>query len=83
MSIVFSNVLPGDYYLIVSTSSRQEEAAYVNVKVERDATLKVQTNSGARVSGRFVVKGLRAIPRDRPSPNVGHGHSAAGQVRGL
>lgn len=62
--LVFSDVSPGDYYLIVSTSYRQEEAAYVNVKVDGDATLKVQTNSGARVSGRFVVQGP---PRDANS----------------
>jgi hypothetical protein len=69
--LVFSDVPPGDYYLIVSTSYRQEEAAYVNVKVDGDVTLKVQTNSGARVSGRFVVQGP---PRDtnsgRPFPHV-------------
>jgi hypothetical protein len=55
----------------VSTSHRQEEAAYVNVKVDGDVTLKVQMNSGAKVSGRFVVQGP---PRDtnsgRPFPNV-------------
>lgn len=69
--LVLSDVPPGDYYLIVSTSYRQEEAAYVNVKVDGNVTLKVQTNSGAKVSGRFVVQGP---PRDtnsgRPFPNV-------------
>lgn len=69
---VFSEVPLGDYDLIVSTSYRQEEAAYVNVKVDGDVTLKLQTNTGARVSGRFVVQGT---PRDsnsgRPFPNVG------------
>jgi hypothetical protein len=68
---VFSEVPGGEYYLIVSTSYRQEEAAYLNVKIDRDATLRVQTNSGARVSGRFVVQGT---PRDsssgRPVSNV-------------
>jgi hypothetical protein len=69
--LVFSDVPSGDYYLIVGTSYRQEEAAYVNVKVDGDATLKVQTNSGARVSGRFVVHGPpRDANRDRPSPNI-------------
>jgi hypothetical protein len=58
---VFSDIPRGDYYLIVSTSHRREEAAYVNVKIDGDITLKVQTNSGARVSGRFVVQGP---PRD-------------------
>ncbi len=62
--LVFSDVPSGDYYLIVSTSYRQEEAAYVNVKVDADVTLKVQTNSGARVSGRFVLQGP---PRDTNS----------------
>lgn len=41
-------------------ASRQEEVAYANVKVDGDVTLKVQTNSGATVSGRFVVQGLHA-----------------------
>ena len=48
---VFSDVPPGDYYLIVSTSHRLEESAYVNVKVDGDVLLRVRTNSGARVSG--------------------------------
>jgi Carboxypeptidase regulatory-like domain len=64
---VFSDVPRGDYHLIVSTSSRQEEAAYVNVKVDGHVTLKVQTNAGARVSGRFVVQGP---PRDAESGRV-------------
>jgi hypothetical protein len=54
---VLRDVPPGDYYLIVNTSYRQEEAAYLNVKVDGDATLKVQTNAGAKVAGRFVVQG--------------------------
>ena len=54
---VFREVPPGDYYLIVSTSYRQEEAAYVKVTVNGDVTLKVQTNAGAKVSGRFIVQG--------------------------
>jgi hypothetical protein len=54
---VFREVPPGDYSLIVNTSYRQEEAAYVKVKVNGDVTLKVRTNAGAKVSGRFVVQG--------------------------
>src|SRR4029079_12601509 len=52
---VFSEIPSGDYYLIVSTSYRQEEAAYVDVdvNVSGDVTLKVQTNPGAKLSGRF------------------------------
>ena len=68
---LFSDVPPGEYYLVVSTSFRREEAAYVNVKVDGDVTLKVQTNSGARVSGRFVVQGPPRDPSSgRPLPNV-------------
>ena len=78
--LVFSDVPPGDYHLIVSTSHRQEEAAYVNVKVDGDVTLKVQTNSGARVSGRFVVQGPPRDARSRTVPSGGRGQSAAGQV---
>jgi hypothetical protein len=69
---VFSEVPPGDYYLIVDTSYRQEEAAYVNVKVNGDVTLKVQTNSGAKLSGRFVVQGTPPETSiGRPVSNVG------------
>jgi hypothetical protein len=68
---VFSDVPSGDYYLIVSASSRHEEAAYLNVKVDGDVTLKVQTNTGAKVSGRFVVQGPPRDPNSgRPPPNV-------------
>lgn len=68
---VFADVPPGEYYLIVSTSYRQEEAAYVNVKVNGDVTLKVQTNSGAKVSGRFVVQGTpRETNSGPPTSNV-------------
>lgn len=54
---LFSEIPLGDYDLIVRTSYRQEEATYVHVKVDADVTLKVQTNSGATVSGRVVVQG--------------------------
>ena len=68
---VFSEIPSGDYYLIVSTSYRQEEAAYVDVNVSGDVTLKVQTNPGAKLSGRFVVEGApRAANSGRPISNV-------------
>jgi hypothetical protein len=68
---IFREVPPGDYYLIVNTSYRQEEAAYLKVKVDRDVTLKVQTNTGAKVSGRFVVQGTpRPTNSNEPSSNV-------------
>ena len=68
---VFREVPPGDYYLIVNTSYRQEEAAYLNVKVNGDVTLKVQTNAGAKVSGRFVVQGTsRGSNSGQPISNV-------------
>lgn len=63
---VFDNVTPGDYYLVVTTSPRLEEAAYVKVTVaEKDLSLNVQTNTGARVSGRILVDGV--------APSVGGG----------
>jgi hypothetical protein len=68
---MFREVPPGDYYLIVNTSYRQEEAAYLKVKVDGDVTLKVQTNTGAEVSGRFVVQGTpRPSNSNEPSSNV-------------
>jgi hypothetical protein len=55
---VFDDVTPGDYYLVVATSPRLEEAAYVNVTVaDKDLSLDVRTNTGARVSGRILVDG--------------------------
>jgi len=65
-AFVFDNVTPGDYSLVVTTSPRLEEAAYVSVTVsDKDLSLDVQTNSGATVSGRIVVDGVR--------PSVGGG----------
>jgi len=47
-TFVFDDIMPGAYYLIVATSSRLEEAAYVNVIVaDRDLSLNVQTNTAA------------------------------------
>jgi len=58
-TFVFDDIMPGDYYLIVATSSRLEEAAYANVTVaDRDLSLNVQTNIGATVSGRVLVDGV-------------------------
>jgi hypothetical protein len=57
-TFVFDDIMPGDYYLIVATSSRLEEAAYANVTVaDRDLSLNVRTNTGAGVSGRVLVDG--------------------------
>ena len=57
---VFRGVEPGDYSLIVSTSYKREESAYLKVSVDQsDISLKVQTNTGARVSGRVIVDGRR------------------------
>jgi hypothetical protein len=68
---VFREVPFGDYYLVVHTSYRQEEAAYLEVTVDGDATLKVQTNNGANVSGRFVVQGTpRPTTSGAPTSNV-------------
>src|SRR4029079_4119194 len=58
-TFVFDDIMPGDYYLIVTTSARLEEAAYVNVIVaDKDLSLNVQTNTGAKVSGRVLVDGV-------------------------
>jgi hypothetical protein len=57
-TFIFDDIMPGDYYLIVATNYRLDEAAYVNVTVEdKDVSLNVQTNTGARVSGRMIVDG--------------------------
>jgi len=62
-TFVFDDIMPGDYYLIVATSQRLEEAAYVNVTVaDKDLSLNVQTNTGARVSGRVLVDGVPLTP---------------------
>ena len=60
-SFLFEGIPPGDYELIVTTSARMEEAAYVKVAIdEEDVSLNVQTNTGARVSGRILVDGRPA-----------------------
>ena len=57
-AFVFDGITPGDYYLIVATNYRLEEAAFVNVTVgDTDVSLNVQTNTGARISGRMIVDG--------------------------
>jgi len=62
-TFVFEDIMPGDYYLIVATSERLEEAAYVNVTVaDKDLSMNVQTNTGARVSGRVLVDGVPLTP---------------------
>jgi hypothetical protein len=67
-TFLFDGIQPGDYYLVVTTSARMEEAAYVNVSIdEADVSLNVHTNTGAKVSGRVVVDGR---PGDGVSRNV-------------
>ena len=57
-TFVFDGVTPGDYYLIAATNYRLEEGAFVNVTVgDKDVSLNVQTNTGARISGRMIVDG--------------------------
>ena len=57
-TFVFEGVAAGDYYLVVTTGFQTGEAAYVNVSVgNEDVSLDVQTNRGARVSGRLIVDG--------------------------
>jgi hypothetical protein len=57
----FAGVEPGDYAVIVTTSYKMEEAAYVNVSInEANIFLNIQTNTGAKVSGRVIVDGRPA-----------------------
>ena len=70
-TFLFDGIQPGDYYLVVTTSARMEEAAYVNVSIhEADVSLSVQTNTGAKVSGRIVVDGRPAAGGGARSPNA-------------
>lgn len=70
-TFVFDGIQPGDYYLVVTTSPLMEEAAYVNVSIpETDVSLSVQTNTGAKVSGRIIVDGQPAAGRGSPFRNV-------------
>ena len=60
-TFMFTGIAPGHYYLVVTTSARMEEGAYVNITIgEEDVSLRVQTNTGARVSGRIVIDGRPA-----------------------
>jgi hypothetical protein len=58
---VFEGVPPGDYVLGVAPRYGSEEAAYREVTVAgADLSLEVETNTGARVSGRILVNGRPA-----------------------
>jgi hypothetical protein len=60
-NFVFRGVEPGEYSLIVSSSVNMEEQAYLKISIDqKDVSLKVQTNTGARVSGRVIVDGRPA-----------------------
>ena len=60
-SFAFEGVPPGDYVLGVAPFHGSKEAAYLVVTVAgADLSLKVQTNTGARVSGRMRVDGRPA-----------------------
>lgn len=60
---VFEDVAPGNYYLVLTTSASMEEAAYVNMTIDgQDVSLRVQTNTGARISGRVIVNGPLSDP---------------------
>jgi len=64
----FEGIQPGDYDLVVNTSYKIEEAAYVHVSIDgTDLSVRVQTNAGAKVSGRIIVDGL---PGDRAVRDV-------------
>jgi hypothetical protein len=67
-TFLFEGIQPGDYDLVVQTSFRMEEAAYVHVSIDgTDVSLSLQTNTGAKVSGRIIVDGE---PGGRASRNV-------------
>jgi hypothetical protein len=60
-TFMFVDLPPADYSLVITTGARMEEAAYVNVTIDQeDVSLTVQTNTGARVSGRITVDGRSA-----------------------
>jgi hypothetical protein len=70
-TFLFDGIQPGEYSLVVTTSYEMKEAAYVNVSIhEADVSLNVQTNTGARVSGRILIDGLPAAPSGPPLENV-------------
>jgi len=70
-TFLFEGLQPGDYYLVATTSARMEEAAYVNVRVRgENAALSVQTNVGARASGRILIDGHPAEEGGARLPNV-------------
>jgi hypothetical protein len=57
-AFLFAGVPPGEYFLVVWNNQRMDEATYVPLTVNgEDVSLAVQTNTGARVSGRVTVTG--------------------------
>lgn len=58
---VLRGVEPGDYSLVVWTKYGTGESAYLKISIDqKDVSLKVQTTTGARVSGRVIVDGQPA-----------------------
>ena len=67
----FADVAPGDYYLVVTKSVELEEAAYVNVTVNKEeVSVDVRTSPGAKVSGRVIVDGRPPGARGSKVSNV-------------
>jgi carboxypeptidase family protein len=70
-TFVFTGIEPGDYYVMATMGGSTDEAAYVNVSIaDTDVSLNVQTNTGARVSGRVIINGRPAADGDSRPPNV-------------
>ena len=89
---LFAGVEPGDYFVVIATSYKMEEAAYVNVSVnETDVPLNIQTNTGAKVSGRVTVDGRRAeggpglpdvwVSADTPPDKFGPRYAQVASIR--
>jgi hypothetical protein len=70
-TFIFAGLEPGEYSLVVSTSYKLEEAAHRKVRIDQaDVSMNLQTNTGAKVSGRVIVDGQPAT--GGPGlPNVG------------
>jgi hypothetical protein len=68
---VFAGVPPGNYVVVASTPNHGE-TAYARLRIDdADVVHQVQTNRGARISGRVLVDGRSARADGVPRVNIG------------
>ena len=70
-TFLFDGIQPGDYYLVVTTSGRMEEAAYVNVSIRRSGRVAERSNEHRREGVRPHCRRWPACGRRRFADTFG------------